>query len=187
MLIRRQKPRGRLPDLDGVTPLESSLDVSNVTDKFPKAKSALWIARRLGNRVNRQRELMQYRKLHRESLAEKDIKQSAYPGLGDTATLADTVVATTFQETDHSGATPQPQQDVFSSPLSVFTSAISFLSPEDGESMGRRITDLSDMSLDGVHLQYGEPFECPYYQTISWPRIAPSGSKWRKRDDRVLC
>lgn len=38
MLIRRQRPKGRLPALDNFTPAESSPDITNVTDKFPKSK-----------------------------------------------------------------------------------------------------------------------------------------------------
>ncbi|KAF4334107.1 ankyrin repeat [Fusarium beomiforme] len=162
MLIRRQRPRGRLPDLDEIT-LESSPDISYVTDKFPKAKSTQWLARRLGNKITRQRNLIQYRQHHRQSLAQRHVKG---PNPADTATLADTVVATTFQEADNSWETQHTPQDVDSSRMSAFTSATSFLSLEDGTTMGRSIPDLSDMTLDGVQLEYGVPFECPYCRTI---------------------
>lgn len=161
MLIRRQRPKGRLPILDNFTPSESSPDISNVTDKFPKARSTLWLAKRLGNEVTRRREIIRYRQHHRESLANKDNKRSAHAGRSDTATLA-----TTFQEAESSGAASQVQQEAVSSRMSVFTSGTSYLSQDDGEGMGRRIPDLPDMTLDGVQLQYDEPFECPYCRTI---------------------
>ncbi|KAJ4129842.1 hypothetical protein NW768_006812 [Fusarium equiseti] len=158
MLIRRQRPKGRLPELEELA-LESSPDISYLTDKFPKAKANLWLARRLGNNVTRQRRLIQYRQLHRESLAKRDIKRS---GAADTATI----VATTFQEENNSSETQHTPQDTDSSRISVSTSATSFLSLEDSTTTGRSIPDLSDMVLDGVQLQYGEPFECPYCRTI---------------------
>jgi hypothetical protein len=171
ILIRRQRPRGRLPTLDSFTPLENSPDISNVIDKFPKVKSSPWLARRLGNEVTRRREHIRYRQFHRESLARE---QLAHRDIRDTTTVADTVTATTFQEADHSGVVPQTQQDVPSGRLSVLTSATSFLSLE--ENMGRRIPDLSDMTLDGVQLEYGEPFECPYCRTI---QEAKNRSEWK--------
>ncbi|KAF5716303.1 hypothetical protein FMUND_6421 [Fusarium mundagurra] len=158
MLIRRQRPRGRLPELEELV-LESSPDISYLTDKFPKAKSNLWLARRLGNNITGQRRLIQYRQHHRESLAKRDVK-----GL-DSADTA-TIVATTFHEGDKSSGTHQTSQDADSSRMSIFTSATSFLSLEDGTTTGRSIPDLSDMTLDGVQLDYGEPFECPYCRTI---------------------
>jgi len=158
MLIRRQRPRGRLPELEDFA-LESSPDISYLTDKFPKAKSNLWLARRLGNNISRHRRLIQYRQHHRESLAKRDIKGSDH---ADTATI----VATTFHEGEKSSGTHQTLQDADSSRMSIFTSATSFLSLEDGTTTGRSIPDLSDMTLDGVQLDYGEPFECPYCRTI---------------------
>ena len=158
MLIRRQRPRGRLPDFEEIA-LESSPDISYLTDKFPKAKSSLWLARRLGNHITRQRRLIQYRQHHRESLAKRNIKNS------DSADAA-TIVATTFQEEGNASGTNQTPQDADNSRMSIFTSATSFLSLEDGTVTGRSIPNLSDMTLDGLQLDYGEPFECPYCRTI---------------------
>ncbi|KAH7198805.1 uncharacterized protein B0J16DRAFT_360480 [Fusarium flagelliforme] len=158
MLIRRQRPKGRLPELEELV-LESSPDISYLTDKFPKAKSNLWLARRLGNNITRQRRLIQYRQHHRESLAKRDVKSSD-------PTDAATIVATTFHEGDKSSGIHPTPQDADSSRMSIFTSATSFLSLEDGTTTGRSIPDLSDMTLDGVQLDYGEPFECPYCRTI---------------------
>ncbi|CAG7566372.1 unnamed protein product [Fusarium equiseti] len=161
ILIRRQRPRGRLPELEELT-LESSPDISYLTDRFPKTKSNIWLARRLGNNITRQRRLIQYRQHHRESLAKRDFKGS---DPADTATI----VATTFHEGDKSSGTHQTPQDADSSRMSIFTSATSFLSLEDGTTTGRSIPDLSDMILDGVQLDYGKPFECPYCRTIQNP------------------
>lgn len=158
ILIRRQRPRGRVPEIEGLA-LESSPDISYLTDKFPKARSNMWLARRLGNNITRQRRFIQYRQHHRESLAKRDVK-------GPDPTDAATIVATTFQEEGNPSATNQTPQDADNSRMSVFTSATSFLSLEDGITTARSIPDLSDMVLDGVQLEYGEPFECPYCRTI---------------------
>ena len=119
----------------------------------------MWLARRLGNNITRQRRFIQYRQHHRESLAKRDVK-------GPDPTDAATIVATTFQEEGNPSATNQTPQDADNSRMSVFTSATSFLSLEDGITTARSIPDLSDMVLDGVQLEYGEPFECPYCRTI---------------------
>lgn len=158
MLIRRQRPRGRLPELEGIA-LESSPDISYLTDKYPKAKSNIWLARRMGNNITLQRRHIQYRQHHRESLAKRDVRRSAHV---DTTTI----VATTFQEEDSPSGTQQTPPDEDRSLISVFTSTTSFLSLEDGTTMGRFIPHLSDMVLDGIQLEYGEPFECPYCRTI---------------------
>ncbi|RGP58884.1 ankyrin repeat protein [Fusarium sporotrichioides] len=169
ILIRKHQPRGRLLDLDDFT-LESSQDITYVADKFPKAKSDLWLARRLGNNISKQRKVIQYRQEHRASLAKESVHQS---GAGDTAT----VVATTYQERDSLEASNQVPKGVSSSRMSAFTSATSFQSLEDGEGAGRSIPDLSDITLDGVQLQYGEPFECPYCRTI---QIAENRQQWKR-------
>ncbi|VTO85334.1 unnamed protein product [Fusarium graminearum] len=168
ILIRKQQPRGRLLNLDDFT-LESSQDITYVADRFPKAKSNLWLARRLGNNISKQRKIIQYRQEHRASLA----KESEQPGVGDTAT----VVATTYHEIDNLELSDQVPKGVSSSGMSAFTSATSFQSLGDEEGMGRPIPDLSDMTLDGVQLEYGEPFECPYCRTI---QVAANRYEWKR-------
>lgn len=139
-----------------------------MADRFPKAKSNLWLARRLGNNISKQRKIIQYRQEHRASLA----KESEQPGVGDTAT----VVATTYHEIDNLELSDQVPKGVSSSGMSAFTSATSFQSLGDEEGMGRPIPDLSDMTLDGVQLEYGEPFECPYCRTI---QVAANRYEWK--------
>lgn len=159
MLVRRQRPRGRLPVLDNFTPVESSPDISHITDKFPKMKNTPWLAQRLGNQVTRRREIIRYRQHHREGLA--NIGDNKRTGRDDTATFA-----TTFQEIESLGTAIAKGKEVATSRMSVFTSGTSYLSDEDSTSTGRHIPDLPDMRLDGVQLQYGERFECPYCRTI---------------------
>lgn len=139
-----------------------------MADRFPKAKSNLWLARRLGNNISKQRKIIQYRQEHRASLA----KESEQSRVGDTAT----VIATTYHEIDDSATSHQVPKVVSSSGMSAFTSATSFQSLGDEEGMGRPIPDLSDMTLDGVQLQYGEPFECPYCRTI---QVAANRYEWK--------
>jgi len=91
-----------------------------------------------------------------------------------------TTIATTFEEASTVHA--EPFQPPLSDRQSIFTSATSFVSDYDeSQSMGRKIPDLSDMVLDGVQLEYGEVFECPYCRTIQmvmnrfeWKYIFPA-------------
>ena len=60
---------------------------------------------------------------------------------------------------------------------SAITSVTSFLSiGDEGQAIGEAIPDLSDMVLDGVHLEYEEPFECPYCRTI---RCVSDRGEWK--------
>ncbi|KAI0116546.1 hypothetical protein GGR51DRAFT_501709 [Nemania sp. FL0031] len=157
ILIRRQRPKGRLPNLQNFVPLEDSADITYVRDKFPKLTESPWLSRRLGNAITLRRETIRYRQVHRQGLA-------APSGSEDTADNRTEIVATTFAESE-SGQNQEVSNATDNA--SVFTSATSFMSSYselDGSSP--RIPDLSDMVLDGVPLQYMEPFECPYCRTI---------------------
>lgn len=171
ILIRRQRPKGRLPALDDYHPADQSPDISNVIDKFPKSRQLPWLAKRLGNATTQRRQLIQYRQLHRERLAKQN-RQVATLDIGgdDSTTISGTVVAstfaTTFEEGDFGYSEEQLGSETMKNRISVLTSATSFLSVGENESMGRRIPSLSDMILDGVQLDYGREFECPYCRTI---------------------
>ncbi|KPM41492.1 hypothetical protein AK830_g5087 [Neonectria ditissima] len=172
VLIRRQRPRGRLPNLEKFTSFEASPDISNVTDKFPKAKDTPWLARRLGNAITRRRQIIQYRQDHRQRLAAQVPDDPAEAPGADTSET----VATSFEEGDAG------ERESISGPSrerhSIFTSATSYLSAydENGE-MGRRIADLSEMVLDGVRLGYDRAFECPVCRVI---QNVANRSEWKK-------
>jgi len=165
ILIRRQRPKGRLPGMADFVPLENSPDIMHVKDKFPKSRNAVWLAQRLGNAITQRRAALQYRQLHRKRLAAAQEADSAKPSAAETATVSDTpsgTIATTFHEGPE-GEAGLPASDR----RSIYTFATSFVTTfGEEEEMGRRIPDLSDLVLDGVQLRYGEPFECPYCRTI---------------------
>lgn len=167
VLIRRQRPKGRSPALDTFIPHETSPDISNVNDKFPRVKLLPWLSKRLGNAITMRRHLIHYRQLHRERLTKR--KEERETSASDEAstfvsTLEATTIATTFEEFD--SLRPAEDDQFQTRRISVLTSATSFVSIGDNENMGRQIPDLPDMTLDGIQLGYGVPFECPYCRTI---------------------
>lgn len=175
ILIRRQRPKGRLLDAAAFVPAEQSPDITNIRDRFPKIKQLPWLSKRLGNATAQRRELIKYRQLHWARLA-KNRESSA----GDTTQLltadpsdVDTI-PTTFQEDEN--PTPsrkrgegeervEQEKEHADARVSIFTSATSFTSQVD-EEVGCRVPDLPDISRDGVQLEYDRPFECPYCRTI---------------------
>lgn len=154
-LLRRMRPKGRLPKLTDFVPSETSPDIKHVEDKFPKVRQSPWLAQRLGNAITKRRLIIQYRQSHRQKLSEASPMQDET----NASARAQSTLATTFQEGKQQGMTEQESRH------SIFTSATSFVSSY-GEDLGRRIPDLPDMVLNGVQLQYGEPIECPYCRTI---------------------
>ncbi|KAK7422980.1 hypothetical protein QQX98_001270 [Neonectria punicea] len=156
ILIRRLRPKGRLPIVDSLDSFDSSADVTYVEDKFPKARQVPWLAQRMGDAISRRRELIRYRQQHRAKISKAP---EEFTNLNvDTETIA-----TSYKEDDAVPFSPSNEPDV----ASVYTSATSFMtSTMDSEGTGLNIPDLSDMVLDGVQLNYGEPIECPYCRTI---------------------
>lgn len=168
-LIRRGRPKGRLPKPDSFVALESSPDIKHVEDKFPKVTKTPWLAQRLGNAITQRREVIHYRQTHRSRLAK------VVPSEGDGADPAGRdqapgTIATTFEDTEQSDVNQPGNRN------SIFTSATSFISAY-GHDMGRRIPDLSNMTLDGVQLHYREPIECPYCRTI---QTLENKLEWRR-------
>ncbi|KAK3315568.1 hypothetical protein B0H66DRAFT_502485 [Apodospora peruviana] len=157
MLVRRHRPRGRIgpaEDDDGQPPPEDPMDTRHVRDLLPCVNAKPWLAVRLGKAISKRREYIKYREKHRKSLAK--VVAADVPGVvTDTGTIA-----TTFVDGE------QPRDDQTPAPArSTQTSATSFFSFADEES-GPTVPELSDMVLDGVKLDYGEPFECPLCRTI---------------------
>ncbi|KAI3319726.1 hypothetical protein HD806DRAFT_258866 [Xylariaceae sp. AK1471] len=160
MLIRRQQPKGRLPNPQHFVPQEHSTDITYVRDKFSKLIHSPWLVKRLGNAITMRREALRYRQLHRKDLATQSDSDDILDNISN-------VVATTFVESV--SVRDEPRTDLVSHEdhTSVFTSATSFISSYSNlDELGPRIPDISDMILDGVSFQYGEPFECPYCRTI---------------------
>ncbi|KAI1146630.1 hypothetical protein F4825DRAFT_456282 [Nemania diffusa] len=160
MLIRRERPKGRLPNPHSFVPREHSTDITHVRDKFPKLAHSPWLMQRLGNAITLRREALRYRQLHRKELA-------AQPRSDHVSDNLSGIVATTFVDSTNDSDEPKMQIENNQDRESVFTSATSFISSYSNlDDLGPRIPDLSDMVLDGVSLQYGGPFECPYCRTI---------------------
>ncbi|RYP78484.1 hypothetical protein DL771_000437 [Monosporascus sp. 5C6A] len=153
---------------------------SNKGDKFPKAKQKPWLVRRLGNATARRRRDIQYRQTHRTALAKQQDEQATMSDDSHTVTTGlstnVTTVATTFEEQPRD--LPEFELPQAVNRLSVMTSATSFVSNfEEEANMGRRVPDLSNMILDGVQLEYGQPFECPYCRTI---QMAAYRLEWKR-------
>ncbi|KAF5686214.1 ankyrin repeat [Fusarium denticulatum] len=165
-LIRRMRPKGRLPNLDGFTPCETSPDIKHVEDIFPKVRQSTWLAQRLGNAITKRRLIIQYRQSHRQKLSKATHEEDTIGILSK----AQSTVATTYQEGSEETIANKAAR------FSILTSATSFVSSFGGD-IGRRIPDLPDMVLDGVQLDYGEPIECPYCRTI---QELADRNQWRK-------
>jgi hypothetical protein len=132
---------------------------------------------RLGNSITQRRQALQYRQNHRRQLKKVEANSETVAKDAISGTIA-----TTFQD-QASGVSPvEPlNQQSRRDSISMFTSATSFLSNYGDGDIGRRIPDLSDMVLDGVQLDYGVLFECPYCRTIQQQRIALNGSQYNKQ------
>ncbi|KAK3312892.1 hypothetical protein B0H66DRAFT_382716 [Apodospora peruviana] len=171
ILIRRQRPKGRLPSTtSGFVPVESSLDITGVWDKFPKVRRETpWLAQRLGNAIGQRRHVIQYRQEHRQNLA--DISRNPETLKAD----AKSTIATTFVEHPNSA---NDQVSLADKRTSFYTFATSFMSSRSQDvEIGHKIPDLDRLVLDGVQLAYGTPFECPYCRTI---QMARNQVEWRR-------
>jgi len=159
-IMRRDRPRGRLPPLPQFSEEEASPDITYVADKFPKLRdpASSWLTRRLGNAIAYRRHYIRYRQEHRQRLG---ASASYAPELEGNDMAAEWVtVATTFAEIR---SQDQPLEVPSSSKTgSAVSTATSFISTCDGES----IPGLDRLFLEGVQLRYGEPFECPFCRTI---------------------
>lgn len=159
MLIRRQHPKGRLGGLPNFVPSTESPDITHIYDKFPKVKGSPWLAERLGNAITRRRAYIHYRQLHRASLAgQQDAVDEGVDEDDPTRTIA-----TSYQEVDENQTGPPFE---FRKRRNSAVSAVTSFYTAYGEETGYRVPDLPDMKLDGVRLQYGTKFECPYCRTI---------------------
>ncbi|KAF3812219.1 hypothetical protein GCG54_00009904, partial [Colletotrichum gloeosporioides] len=161
IILRRHKPRGRTLHI-AFEPSTSSQDITNVGDRYPKARNKSWLLQRLGNAVSMRRQYIQYRQNHRPGRPE---------GKGKKIGGAATSKATTFLEPEDLLRSMR----AFSIHTSVTSMASSFGINEDGQSL--RVPPLTDMVLNGVALKYGEKFECPYCRTKC---MVETRDEWKK-------
>ncbi|KAK4449677.1 hypothetical protein QBC34DRAFT_380135 [Podospora aff. communis PSN243] len=173
ILVRRQKPRGRLPStITGFIPADSSLDITGVSDRFPRLRrEAPWLTQRLGNAIAQRRDIIRYRQQHRRKLAEAAVDSA------DPIADAESTMATTYLEDPHSADAITLSRLLVDKRASICTFATSFMSSGSEDlDIGHRIPDLDRLVLDGLQLAYGEPFECPYCRTI---QMAENLIEWR--------
>ncbi|KAK8011179.1 hypothetical protein PG990_010144 [Apiospora arundinis] len=168
ILLRRQRPRGRLPDLSTLNS-DPSLDIRHVRDKFPKAAESPWLVKRLGTFNAQRRDLIQYRQIHRAKLAKRPKEHGPDAVVGN----APSTLATTFD--------PNDPRNVFEETMStrrtMATAQTSFASISiDRDTGDLFIPQLNDMVLDEIELQYNEEAECPYCRTI---QVFCDATDWR--------
>lgn len=166
MLIRRDRPRGKLPLPDTLPRQDPALDIRHTRDKFPKLVSLPWLAERLGKAISERRDFILYRQERqhdRERLREIYVQGPA----GSIAT-AQSSEATTFVK----GANAvddlkfDQDEDSKSSSRTSMTSFDTAADEDDGSNQRLVVPALDSMKFNGIRLQYGESFECPYCRTI---------------------
>ena len=183
MLIRRDRPRGKLPLPDALPRQDPTLDIRHTKDKFPKVQSAPWLAERLGQAISERRDYILYRQEHqrdRERVREVYVQDPAASMV--TAQLSE---ATTFVKGADAVDNLLFDQDE-DTKLSSRSSTTSFdTTAEEGDGSNQRLVvpALDSMKFNGIRLQYGESFECPYCRTI---QRASDYHDWRYGDyDRL--
>jgi hypothetical protein len=153
ILIRRRRPRGRLPELDTLN-LDPGLDIRHVKDKFPKTTQSPWLAERLGICIARRREIMQYRQLHSERLGKRQDDEE----VGSVREYPASTKATTYDGTiDLERLSMKP---------SFRTTTTTFSAFGTNGTEGLSVPTLTDITFNGVELKFDEEFECPYCRTI---------------------
>ena len=161
MLIRRDRPKGRVPIELSASEPEPDLDIRHVRDKFPKVKASTWLAERLGRAIAQRRHFITYRQSHHQRLTGEDDDPI---GVTDDATPS--TLATTYKSADDSDG---PTIDLNLSRLSITTGATSFLTAIDENGNEQlEVPRLTRLVLNGIQLQLDEHFECPFCRTIQF-------------------
>ncbi|KAI1122046.1 hypothetical protein F5Y10DRAFT_83158 [Nemania abortiva] len=158
ILIRRRRPRGRLPELDTLN-LDPGLDIRHVKDKFPKTMQSAWLAERLGICMARRREIIQYRQLHSDRLGKRHDDEDAYSIMENPASTK----ATTYEDILDPNSLDSKRLSMKPSFRTTTTTFSAFGTNETG---GLSVPVLTDIKFNGVELEFDEEFECPYCRTI---------------------
>lgn len=164
MLIRQQRPRGRLPVPDTLPRQDPSLDIRHVKDKFTKTKDSPWLAERLGKSITERRDFILYRQAHQHRM--RGSHEDSTEGAFNVSEPAPSTVATSYKNVPEISLNPVDELESFSR-LSTRTGETSFataLSGDEGDEL--RIPELTRLVFNKVQLQYNEEFECPFCRTI---------------------
>ena len=168
MLIRRSRPRGRLPTEAGALGVDPSMDIRHVKDKFPKVKETEWLAERLGIAIAKRRAFIRYRKLHHQRLAEQSQDLAENSNAKAPPTIATTYDESSIDIEQHAAKLAQP---------SIITGATSFATAFGGDESGDlRVPDLTRLEFHGIQLEYDSAFDCPFCRTI---QVVSSEREWR--------
>lgn len=177
MLIRRNRPQGRLPTETGAQVVDATMDIRHIRDKFPKVKETGWLAERLGTAIAKRRKFLYYRQLHHQRLAEQNQGQSE-EGTG-ASRRAPSTIATTYEE----GSLDIDQETIKPAYISIITGATSFATAFGAdEDDNLHVPTFTRLMFHGTQFQYNSAFECPFCRTI---QIVSSEREWRFVSSRI--
>lgn len=162
MLIRQQRPRGRLGIPNNIPRRDPFLDIRHVTDKFEKAKELPWLAERLGKAISERRNYILYRQAHQAPLATSSADRPDM--LQNADQKAPSSFATTFEPVAFDNDVETLEN---ADRLSTKTGVTSFLTiHRDSSNDELEVPELTRLILYKVPLDYNEEFECPFCRTI---------------------
>lgn len=171
MLIRRHRPRGRLPGETQLPEQDASIDIRHVKDKYAKVKESPWLAERLGRATAKRRWWILYRQSHHRRLADQN--EGSTEGAETESRMAASTLATTYDES-YGGLDDHLERLARVSLMTQATSfATAFGSDEDGE---LRVPDLTRLVFNGIRLDYNDIFECPFCRAM---QLVSSEREWR--------
>jgi hypothetical protein len=140
---------------------DPKLDINHVGDKYPVARSGEpWLMERLGTAITRRRQYLLYRREHQKRLEEvhqvsKDV---------DGRTVWSGTKASTFVPDNRLGD-PASQSSIPDDPIILSSRPqTEYTDSSRGKDAGSDLlrTPLLPKGLNGVRVEYGEHFECPY-------------------------
>lgn len=168
ILIRQQRPRGKLPLPDALPRQDPALDIRHVRDKFPKVQASAWLAERLGKAIAERRDYMSYRQAHQRHQVQLHDDGNVDEPVGSLH-LAPSSKATTYEVTDPKPDTPADVETSDEAEGSLRTAMTSLMTTSDSNENGDaklRVRDLNLLVFNDVALDYGQLIECPYCRTI---------------------
>ncbi|KAK8115982.1 hypothetical protein PG984_012484 [Apiospora sp. TS-2023a] len=167
MLIRRERPRGRIPTSFDLVTDEVNYDVRHVKDTFPKVREGPdWVARRFGEAISTRKAIVRYRERHeahlREAAADRNMEADQSDAISTVATTAAGMPLNHGEAASCNSVSGAP---------STLTTIGTILNDEKG------ILDLESFIFKNVRLQYGVHFTCPFCRTI---QLFHTDKSWRR-------
>lgn len=139
-------------------------------DKYPKTKQSPWLVERLVRSFANRREYILDRQRHMKGLkspVNHEVDNQSVTNRD--REKSPSTVATTFEDP---AAAPSPPPEPLKGPrvrrLSMAWSTVTTLATRPGADGDDEfyVPDLSNLIFNGVQLQYGEIFECPFCRVI---------------------